>query len=173
MPKHLIPLPSIKTTLTIIVVVVYTLVLTSLFVAVIDGINPLRMPTIGNIVTIGYKANGGDIQTIAGNQTLDWGTIYVGTPTNRSFTLKSESNTITTPQLNSTDWTFNDTAVPSQFLNDIELNWTLSNTPFNPGEEFNVTLTLTVKYDQTLVDYLINNNIRTFSFVVIIEPSQV
>ena len=131
------------------------------------------MPTIGNIITIGYKAHGGDIQTIAGNQTLNWGTIYVGTPTNRSFILKSESNTITTPRLNSTDWTFNDTAVPLQFLNDIELNWTLNHTPFNPGEERNVTLTLTVKYEQTLVDYLINNNIRTFNYVIIIEPSEV
>ena len=173
MPKHWIPLPSIKTTLIIVIVIVYTLVLTSLFVVIIDGSNLLRMPTIGNIITIGYKAHGGDIRTIAKNQTLNCGTIYVGTPTNRSFILKSESNTITIPHLNTTDWAFNDTTAPSQFLNDIELNWTLNHTPFNPGEERNVTLTLNVKYDQTLVDYLINNNIRTFNYVIIIEPSEV
>jgi hypothetical protein len=176
LPKHWIPFPSFKTVLTILVVVIYTIVLTSLFVSVIDGSNPLRMPTIGNIITMGYEAHGGDIQTAGENQTLDWGTIYVGTSTNRSFTIKSKSNTITIPQLNTTDWTFRnqqDQLVAPPTLNDIIVNWTLNNTLLTPNEELNVTITLTIKYDAIFVDYLVNNNVKTFSFDIIIQPSQV
>jgi hypothetical protein len=175
MTKHWIPLPSFKTTLIIIVVVVYTITLTSLFVSVIDGENLLRMPTVGNIITLGYEAHGGNIITNNGNTTLDWGTTYVGASTNRTFNLKSKSTITTIPQLNTTAWTFknaqNQTAPPPT-VNDITLSWTINNTPLTPNQEINVTLTLTVKYDQTFVDYLVNNNIRTFSFDIIIQPSQ-
>jgi hypothetical protein len=176
MAKHWIPLPSIKTTLIIIVVVVYTLTLTSLFVSVIDGESPLRMPTIGNIITIGYEAYGGDILTTAGYQTINWGTVYVGTSTNRTFTLKSKSTLTTTPQLNATDWTFqnqqNQTVAPPT-VNVIAVNWTLSNPELEPNQQANATVTLTVPYDAAFVDYLISNSVRTFSFDIVIQPSQV
>jgi len=174
MAKHRIPLPSIKTMLIIIVVAVYALTLTSLIVSVIDGESPLRLPTIGNIIAVGYQAYGGDIVTTAGNQSIDWGTVYVGTSTNRTFTLKSKSTTITTPQLNTTDWTFRNQQnqpVASPAVNDITVNWTLDSTQLAPNQEANVTLTLTVKYDSTFVEYLIDNSVRTFSFDIVIEPS--
>ncbi len=176
MARHRIPLPSIKTALIIIVVVVYTITLTSLFVSIIDGSSIVRMPTVGNIITLGYEAHGGDIITNNGNATLDWGTIYVGASTNRSFILKSKSTANTIPQLNTTDWTFKNAqnqSAPPPTVNDITLAWTINNTSLAPNQEINVTLTLTVKYDQTFVDYLINNNITTFSFDIIIQPSQV
>ena len=176
MPKHMIPLPSIKTVMIIVVVVVYTIVLTSLVVSIIDGSNALRMPTIGNIITIGYEAHGGDIQTTGVNQTLDWDTIYIGASTNRTFILKNKSNVITTPELNATDWMFKDQQgqqVDPPAVNNMIVNWTLSNTPLNPNEEVNVTITLTVRFDQTFIDYVVNNNVTTFSFDIIIQPSQV
>ncbi len=174
MPKHRIPLPSIKTVMIIVVVVAYTMVLTSLVVSIIDGNSPFRMPTIGNIITTGYEARGGDIQTTAENQTLDWGTIYIGASTNRSFILKNKSNIITTPQLNATDWMFKDQQgqqVDPPTVNNISVNWTLNNTPLNPDQEVNVTITLTIRFDQTFVDYIINNNVTTFGFDMIIQPS--
>lgn len=176
MVKYRIPLPSIKTILIVIVVVVYTIVLTSLFVSVIDGYSTLRVPTIGNIIALGYEAHGGDIISAGENQTIDWGTIYVGTSTNRSFILKSKSNTITMPQLNATDWIFKnqqDQFVAPPSVIGITVNWTLNNLFLTPNEEVNVTITLTVKYDATFVDYLINNHIRTFSFDIMIQPSQI
>jgi hypothetical protein len=174
LPKHWIPLPSIKTVMIIIVVAVYTIVLTSLVVAIIDGNNPFRMPTIGNIITTGYEAHGGDIQTTGLNQTLDWGTINVGASTNRSFILKNKSNIITTPQLNATDWIFKDQRgqqVDPPTVNNINVNWTLNNTPLDPNEEVNVTITLTIRFDPTFIDYVINNNVTTFGFDIIIQPS--
>ena len=176
MAKHWIPLPSFKTILIIIVVVAYTITLTSLFVSIIDDRLIIRVPTVGNIIALGYEAHGGDIITNNGNATLNWGTIYVGASTNRSFSLKSKSTETTIPQLSTTDWAFknaqNQTA-PQPTVNDITVTWTINNTSLAPNQEINVTLTLTVKYDQTFVDYLINNNVTRFSFDIMIQPSQV
>jgi hypothetical protein len=177
MAKRWIPLPSFKTILMIIVVVVYTITLTSLVVSIMNNVNLIvRLPTVGNIIALGYEAHGGDIITSNGNATLDWGTIYVGASTNRSFFLKSKSSTTTTPQLATADWAFKNTqnqSAPPPTMNDITLSWTIGNMSLAPNQEINVTLTLTVKYDQTFVDYLINNDITTFSFDIIIQPSQV
>jgi hypothetical protein len=177
LPKHRIPLPSIKTTMIIIIVVVYTIVLTSLAVSIIDGNAPIRMPTIGNIITTGYEARGGDIQIINGNPTLNWSTIYVGTSTNRTFILRNKSNVVTTPELDTTNWTFNDTQgnqVDVQYAGNIIVNLTLNPpAPLNPNEETNATITLTVKFDTTFVNDLVNKHVATFSFDIIIQPSQV
>jgi hypothetical protein len=83
-------LPSAKTTLTIIVVVIYTIVLTTLLAAVLRTNHNLLMPGLGNIVALGYKVD---------NQTIDWGTVYVGTSTDRAINLTSRSNKVTTPEL--------------------------------------------------------------------------
>jgi hypothetical protein len=165
MPKRRILLPSAKTTLTIIVVVAYTITLTTLVASVLRTNHNLLMPGLGNIVALGYKVD---------NNTIDWGTIYVGTSTDCAINLTSKSSTVTTPFLNYGDWKFNNISVPTSLVNNMRLNWSLSNdTRIAPNQKINVTLTLTIEYDPTLVDYLINNTITTFSFDIIIHPSQV
>jgi len=168
MPKRRLLLPSAKTTLTIIVVVTYTITLTTLFASVLRTNHNLLMPGLGNIYTLGYEA---------GNKTIDWGTIYVGASTDRSFNLTSRSNTVTTPLLSYGNWTFRNAqnqAATSPSVDVMKLSWNLSNdTRVYPNQKINVTLTLTAEYDQTFVDYLIDNNVRTFSFDIIIRPSQV
>jgi len=163
-----------KTTLIIIVVVVYTITLTSLFASLMSRENRLRFPTVGNIIVMGYEAYGGDINTTGTNQTLDWGTVFLGTSINRSFTLKSISSMFTIPQLNTTNWTFEnaqDAPVAPPTINDFAVDWNLNNTLLAPNEEVNVTITLTVKYDTAFAEYMINNQIRKFSFDIIIIPS--
>lgn len=165
MSKRRILLPSAKTTLTIIVVAVYTITLTTLIASVLRTNHNLLIPGLGNIYTLGYEAD---------NKTLDWGTIYVGTSTDRAINLTSKSSTMTTPFLNYGDWKFNDIPVPTSLVNNMRLNWSLSNdTRIAPNQKINVTFTLTIEYDPTLVDYLINNTIRTFTFNITIHPSQV
>jgi hypothetical protein len=155
--------PSAKTTLTIIVVVIYTITLTTLLAAVLRTNHNLLMPSLGNIIALGYKVD---------NQTIDWGTVYVGTSTNRAINLTSKSNTVTTPFLNYGDLKFNNVSVPTSLVGNVRLGWSLSNdTRIAPNQKINVTLTLTIEYDQTLVDYLINNMITTFSFEITIQPS--
>ena len=161
-------LPSAKTTLTIIVVVFYTIVLTTLLAAMLRTNHNLLMPGLGNIYTLGYEAD---------NKTLDWGTIYVGASTDRSFNLTSKSNTVTTPVLSYGNWTFRNAQnqpTPSPPVNSMKINWNLNNdTRLAPNQRINVTLTLTAEYDQTFVDYLINNSAVTFTFDIMIHPSQV
>jgi len=168
MPKRRILLPSSKTTLTIIVVAVYTITLTTLIASVLRTNHNLLIPGLGNIYTLGYETD---------NKTLDWGTIYVGTSTDRSFNLTSKSNTVTTPELTYGNWTFRNAQnqpTPPPSVNSMTINWNLNNdTRLDPNQKINVTITLTAEYDQTFVDYLINNSVVTFIFDIIIYPSQV
>ena len=161
-------LPSAKTTLTIIVVVFYTLVLSTLLADVLRTSHDRLMPGLGNIVTLGYDVD---------NRTVDWGTVYVGTSTDHMINLTSRSNTVTTPELSYGNWIFKNAEnrpVPPPSVNNMILSWSLNNdTQIEPNQKINVTLTLTVEYDPTFMGYLINNTITTFSFDIIIHPSQV
>ena len=161
-------LPSAKTTLTIIVVVICTIVLTTLLAAVLRTNHTLLMPGLGNIVTLGYDVD---------NRTIDWGTVYVGTSTDHAINLTSRSNTVTTPELSYGNWIFKNAEnqpAPQPSVNNMTLSWSLNNdTQIEPNQKINVTLTLTAEYDPTFVNYLINNTITTFSFDIIIHPSQV
>jgi hypothetical protein len=161
-------LPTAKTTLTIIVVVFYTIVLTTLLAAVLRTNHNLLLPGLGNIVALGYDVD---------NRTIDWGTIYVGTSTDRAINLTSRSNKVTTPELSYGNWTFKNAEnqpAPPPSVNNMTLSWSLNNdTQIEPNQKINVTLTLTAEYDPTFVNYLINNTITTFSFDIIIHPSQV
>jgi len=168
MPKRRILPISAKTTLTIIVVAVYAITLITLIASVLRTNHNLLMPGLGNIYTLGYEAD---------NKTLDWGTIYVGTSTDRSFNLTSKSNTVTTPELSYGNWIFKNAEnqpAPPPSVNNMTLSWSLNNdTQIEPNQKINVTFTLTVEYDPAFVDYLINNMITTFSFDITIHPSQV
>ena len=161
-------LPSAKTTLTVIVVVIYTIVLATLLADLLRTNHNLLMPGLGNIITLGYDVD---------NRTIDWGTIYVGTSTDQAINLTSRSNTVTTPELSYGNWTFKNAEnqpAPSPSVINMTLSWSLNNdTQIEPNQKINVTLTLTVEYDPTFVGYLINNTITTFSFDIIIHPSQV
>jgi len=161
-------LPSAKTTLTIIVVVFYTIVLTTLLADLLRTSHTLLIPGLGNIVTLGYDVD---------NRTIDWSTVYVGTSTDHAINLTSRSNTVTTPELSYGNWVFKNAEnqpAPPPSVNNMTLSWSLNNdTQIEPNQKINVTLTLTVEYDPTFVDYLINNTITTFSFDIIIHPSQV
>jgi hypothetical protein len=161
-------LPSAKTTLTLIVVVFYTITLTTLLAAVLRTNHNLLMPGLGNIITLGYKVD---------NDTVDWGTIYVGASTDYPINLTSRSNRVTTPELSYGNWEFrnaeNDPA-PLPLVNNMTLGWDLPNgTQIEPNQTIRIVLTLNATYDPTFVNYLINNTIATFSFDIIIHPSQV
>ena len=177
MPRYRIPLPSAKTALTIIVVVIYTITLTSLFASILNSYRNIQMPSFGTIYALGYDVYDGDIITVGGNKTLNWTTIYVGSSINRSFLLKSLSSTVTKPNFAYGNWTFRDAQdqkQPSPPLDNVTVDWNLSDDRLlNPNEVVNVTLTLKVKYNEEFVQDLINYHVKTFSFDITIYPSQV
>lgn len=171
--KRKIPLPSAKTLLLLIVAVIFTIVLTSLFAALLDRYQNIRFPSFGTIRTLGYDAYGGDIVIRNGNRTLDWGTVYAGASVNRSFFLRSRSNIPTTPTLNAGNWTFRDsqekTITPPPV--NVTMTWNLKDAVVKSNEEVYATLTMQVPSDIGFIDYLVENSVRTFSIDIQISPS--
>lgn len=166
-------LPSFRTLLIIIVVVAYTLILSTVVTETLEQSRTLHIPSFATIYVLGYEAYGGDIALKDGNQTLDWGTIYVGTSTNLSFYLRSKSSTITTPTLNVTDWSFRnqqDQNVSLPPINNISITWNAT-AALTPNQEVYATLTMEIPSDNSFVNYLITNQVKTFSFEIQIYPS--
>lgn len=171
-----IPHPSFKTTLIIIVVVAITLILSSLIASLLNTYQNLHVPSVGTIYTLGVDAYGGNITVQDGTKYVDWGTVYVGTSTNRSLYLRSKSNFDTTINLATANWTFTDahgTNVTPPSISYINLTWDYNNETLVPLQEIQVTLTLSVSLDSQFTDYLITNNIQKFSFDIRIYPSSV
>jgi hypothetical protein len=170
-----IPLPSAKTVLLTIVVVVYTMTLTTLAATLLTRNHNLHLPSFGTIYTIGYEIYGGDIIIKDGYPALDWGTTNVGNSTNRSFYLRSTSNIPTIPKLNITDWSFTSSDMPAPLpaANKINVTWNLNDTPIEPDQEVYVTTKLEIQIDPDFIKYLVDNRVTQFSFNMTIYPSKV
>ena len=171
-----LPHPSRKTVLLVLIVATITILLSALISTWISGITNLKVPSIGTIRTLGVDAYGGDINTTQnGQKFIDWGIIYPGTATNRSFYIRNKSNIEITLNLTKANLTYIDsngknvTSPDQSYLN---LTWNYNDTPLSPNEVIYVTLTLHASPDQSFIDYLITNNVREFSFDIYICPSE-
>jgi len=73
------------------------------------------------------------------------------------------------------NWTFRDsdgkivTGPNSNYLN---LTWNYADTPIGPREEIYVSLTLRASSSYSFADYLIANDVRAFSFDIVIYASE-
>jgi len=162
---------SKKTVLLIIIVATITMILATIISLAGEH---YVISNLGTIRTSGVKAYGGDITLKVEKQRIDWGTIYPGTFTNRSFYIKSQSNIKTTLNLTTASWTFQD----SQGKNVTEslatynikreqamnLTWNYTGALVSPGEEIHVTLTLWASNDISFINYLISKKVQGFSF---------
>jgi len=159
---------SKKTVLLIIVVAAITLILSTIISMLLTRIDNYSFPSLGTIRTTGVNAS---------IQFIDWGTIYPGTLTNRSFYIQSESNVETILMLETANYTLldpDDNNVTDSLPGDIDpsdaLNVTWSSTgtrigpPISPGEEIYVTLTMWASNDISFINYLIDNRVQEFSF---------
>jgi len=166
---------SKKTIFLILIVAAMTITLTSAISIWLSRVNHLYIPSLGNIRTYGVEAYEGNIATIDGKQHIDWGTTYPGTLTNRSFYLRSKSNTETTLNLETANWTFQDSDgknVTEPTNSYINLTWNYTNTPISPNEEIYVTLTLQASNSDSFINYLITNDVTEFSFDICIYASK-
>lgn len=165
-----------KIILLIIVVSATTLVISTTIALLMDKYHNMRFPSIGTIQIIGTEVYGGDINTTQeGISYIDWGTLYPGTSTNRSFYIKSKSNIPIILSLKTSNLTFqnsNDQNVTKNLPveNPLNLTWNYNDTMLGPGEEIYVTLTLEVSFNTSFVEYLIAYNVNRFSFDIIIKP---
>ena len=166
---------SKKTIFLILVVAAMTMILTTAISIWISRISHLYIPSLGNMRTYGVEAYDGNITTSNGEQYIDWGTTYPGTLTNRSFYIRSKSNTETTLNLETANWTFQDSDgknVTEPTNNYINLTWNYTDTPISPNEEIYVTLTLQASNSDSFINYLITNDVTDFSFDICIYASK-
>lgn len=153
-----------------------TLLLSTLISMWLSGYYKLRLPSIGTIRVKGVEAFKGDINTTQdGKQFINWGTIYPGTPTNRSFYIKSVSNEPITLQLIVSNLTFQDSkgAIVTKALplkDPFHLTWNYTGAALNPKEVVYVVLTLEVSLDSRFIKYLIDNGVKQFYFDITIKP---
>jgi hypothetical protein len=157
-----------KTILLVLLVVLITLLLSTTITLLLNRFDNLHVPSIGTIRTIGVEVYGKEINlTQDGKQYIDWGTIYLGTLTSRSFYVRSRSNMDTTLRLNATNWN------PSGISDFLTLSWNYTdNTIVKPNQTIPVTITLSADSSQQFVEYLVRNNVREFSFDITIRSSE-
>lgn len=165
-----------KTILMISTATVVAVILTAAVFIWLERPAKLRIPTMGNLKTSGVEAYWNKELT---NRTglVNWGTVWLGASQNISIYLKSISNIKTSLDLASENWTFwksnnGMVAEPTQMMPYMNLTWNYNNTIVQPGEVLQVTLTLSVDRNSDFIDFLIMNDVRSFSVDIMISTSE-
>ncbi len=162
----------------IIFVSLATLLLSAAISIWLSSFHNLHLPSVGTIRVIGVEASGGDLTDAQdGSQILDWGTVHPGTIANRSLYIRSKSNEPITLQLMLSNLTFQNSegADVTRFLpleNPLYLTWNYTGAQLRPGEQICVVLTLKVSEDLEFINYVINNDVKEFFFVITIKPQE-
>ncbi len=123
-------------------------------------LNPTYIPNEQNysnngyIYTTGVKIFGGELH---GNA-IQWTSIYAGESTNTSFFVQSTSNVPVTISFIVTNWS------PPGIGSFLSLSWDYNGLPIYPNQTILVTLTLTSQSSDGFINYLINDNVTTYSF---------
>jgi len=153
---------SKKTVLLILIVAAITITFTTTISMLLSRIDNYFFPSLGTIRTTGVNAS---------IQFIDWGTIYPGTLTNRSFYVQSRSNIETTLNLTVANWTFRDSegnnvtgALPIKPADAMNVTWNYTGALVSPGKKIYVTLTLWASNDARFINYLIDKRVEEFSF---------
>lgn len=163
---------------TVLLVIITAMISIAVSVAIsiwLSRIFNVRVASIGTIHTLGVEAYGGNITLKNGEQYMDWGTIYPGTSTTLSFYVRSKSNIEAILKLETANWTFRDSGgktITGPNNNYMDLTWNYTDTPIEPGEAIAVGITLSASSFSAFIDYLIANDVRAFSFDIIIYASQ-
>lgn len=163
---------SKKTVLLIIVVAAITIILHTMISIFWRRIDNYLIPSLGTIRTTGVKAYGGNITLNEnGEQQINWGTIYPGTLTNRSFNVQSESNIETTLIFKIENWTFLDSAhndvtrsLPTPHTDYMNITCAQNETTIRPDEIVYTTLTLSITSSPDFINAIVTNDVQEFSF---------
>lgn len=149
-----------------------TLVLSTIISIWLNRFHNLRMASFGTIRAIGVEVYGGDL-----NETqINWGIVYPGILTNRSFYIKSKSNipvTLIIKQSNVTllnsDGENVTSYLPLPTTEALYLTWNYSGIVLNPEQVIHIIFTLSVSDSPNFLEFLVHNNIVEFSFDICIE----
>lgn len=159
----------------VVVAISITILLQTLVSIWLSRIGIFHVPSVGTIHVLDVEVYGGDLKYINGQPCLDWGIVYPGTLVNRSFYVKSKSNVDGILKIRVTNWIFNNSKVhgPYDKKEGISvLNPVLNDTILRPNDIVRLTLTLNVSSSSKLIEFVLENNIKSFSFDVFIFLSE-
>jgi len=165
---------SKNTILLVLVVALITIILSSVISAWLSRLDNLRLPSLGTIYTLGVKAYWNEDLT-SGIDHIEWGAVYPGILNNATLYLQSISNIETTLHLDTANWTFLDldnevAAEPAG--NYMNLTWNYYGATIQPNETIQLTLTLFASSSLDFISYLVDNEVTSFSFDIIISTSE-
>jgi hypothetical protein len=159
------PHPSKKTVLLILVVAAVTIFLSAAISVWLSKVIKLRVPSLGNVITLGVEAYW-DENCENRTEKVDWGMIWPGSSRNVTFYLRSISNVDARLSLNTRNWS------PANVSDYMNLSWNYNGMPINRNQVVQVTLSLSASSSHPFINYVIANNIKEFSFDIIIDASE-
>lgn len=159
-------LQSSKRTISLVIIIaVITIAVSAVISILLSNIINIHVPSLGTIKALGVEAYWD--QTLENKtETINWGTIWPGSSKNFTLYIQSISNTETTLLLNTTNWK------PTNISQYMNLSWNYNGTILYPGETIQVTLTLIASSSSNFLLYLITNDVKEFSFDIIISVSE-
>jgi len=147
---------SKKTMLLMIIVAIASVAITTTIAIELNKNSNLTVPSLGTIRTIGVEVYSS--QNMENKiTTINWNEIWLGTSKNITVYVRSISNYRVTLNLRAEDWT------PATLSDHMTLSWDYNGTALNPDEIIQVTLTLSIEYSPSLVNYLIANDTENFN----------
>jgi hypothetical protein len=158
-----------KTLILLVAVASITILLQILISVWLSNVSNMNIPSIGKIHTLNVEVYGKDIQYQDGQPFIDWGVVYPRTLVNRTFNVTSKSNIQATLTIETANWTFynsqNQTVKGStNQTNYMNLNSNYNNTLINPNQTLKLTLTLNVTSSIDFINFLIESDVKSFSF---------
>lgn len=170
------PRPSKKAILILLLIAAVMIVVSVLILSWPAVITNLKVPSLGKLTTIGVEAYW-DKKLENKTEEVYWGTVYQGSSQNVTLYIRSTSNVKTTLSLETTNWTFNNSdgniaSEPTDSTPFMNLTWNYNGTSIDLNETIQVTLTLSTSSSPEFTQYLITNDIKTFSFDILIQASE-
>jgi len=167
---------SKKTILLMAIAILAALLLSALISTWLYKNVDLYIPSFATIKTLGVKSYWDPDLKNETNE-IPWSTVYPGTSNNITLYLQSVSNIKTKLELQTANWTFrnsNGTIVlgPVKSTNYMSLTWNYNNATIDPGQAIQVTLDLSTDKSDDFIWFLINENVKEFSFDIRISTSE-
>jgi hypothetical protein len=156
---------SKRTILLLTITIIVTLVVSSLMSMWLSRNSNLSLPSIGTIKTVGVEVYW-DSDLENRTEEINWGNIQVGSSKNFTVYIRSISNVETTLLLDTTDWS------PANLSEYVSFLWDYDGRILNPGEIVQVKLTFLSSYSRTFLFFLIENNVKKFSFDIHVVASE-
>jgi hypothetical protein len=143
---------------TLILIIIVAAIFNTLIAVWLSRSHNLTVPSIGTIYVTGVEAYGGDITSTNGAMTVDWGENGVGSSNSVSFFLRSASNVPIAIALSIENWE------PQSIEPFMLVEWNYTGAQLAPKEEISIRFDLKTSSSYDFADYLITNNITSFSF---------